>query len=327
MKRRHCITGLTCMGLAPFADALAQSRSPEDAYPTQVVKLVAPFPPGGTVDILARAMALQLGHEIGQQVIVENRGGAGGTVGADVVARGPADGYTVLFAAAHHAIAQTVYPKLGYDIRSLAPVAFLGRVNHVLICNNNLPVKTVGELIAYLKANPDKVNYGTPGSGTLHHLMAEQFKAATGTTMAHVPYKGSGQAMVDLMGGQIQVYFETMPSALQHIRNGSVRAIAVTSHQRSSYLPHLPTIAESGVANYDASSWYGIVAPANTPRSALVRMNQAINAAFRDAAFAAQWKSLGAEPGGGTREELGKLVAAEVDRWALVAKAANIKVE
>ena len=327
MKRRQCITRLAALSLIHATYAFGQGRSAE-SYPSQVIKLVAPFPPGGTVDILARALAQQLGQALGQPVIVENRGGAGGTVGADMVARASADGYTILFATAHHAIAQSVYPKLGYDIRrDFAPAGFLGRVNHVLICSNSFPAKTVAELVAYLKANPDKVNYGTPGSGTLHHLMAEQFKTATGTNMSHVPYKGSGQAMIDLISGQIQVYFETMPSALQHIRNGNVRAIAVTSRQRSGYLPNVPTIAESGVHGYDASSWYGLVAPSNTPRTVVARLNQAINTSFANADFAAQWKSLGADVGGGTTEELGKLIAAEVDRWAVVAKAANIKVE
>lgn len=326
MKRRQCLATLAGLGLAPFGTARAQSAPV--SYPTQVVKLVAPYPPGGTVDILARALALQLSKELGQSVIVENRGGAGGTVGAQIAAQAPADGYTVLFGAAHHAIAHSVYPKLGYDIRrDFAPACFLGRVNHVLVVNNGFPAKTVQEMVAYLKANPERVNYGTPGSGTLHHLMAEQFKSVTGTKMAHVPYKGSGPAMIDLISGQIQVYFETMPSALQHIRNGNVRALALTSRERSAHLPGIPTIAESGVAAYDASSWYGLLAPAGTPVAVVARLNQAVNSAFRDAGFVASWKALGADPGGGSPQELAKLLTSEVDRWANVAKAANIKVE
>jgi tripartite-type tricarboxylate transporter receptor subunit TctC len=200
-------------------------------------------------------------------------------------------------------------------------------VNHVLICSNSLPVKSVQELVAYLKANPDKLNYGTPGSGTLHHLMAEQFKSVTGTTMTHVPYKGSGPAMVDLIAGNIHVYFETMPSALQHVRAGSVRALAVTSRQRSASLPQVPTIAESGVENFDASSWYGLFAPANTPRWVVSRLNESVNQAFHSAEFNAQWTSLGAEAGGGAPIELSTLLTAEVSRWAAVVKSANIRVE
>ncbi|HSV44653.1 MAG TPA: tripartite tricarboxylate transporter substrate binding protein [Ramlibacter sp.] len=325
MNRRHCLAALASLGLTPLHVARAQAPG---SYPGQVVKLVAPYPPGGTVDILARALAQQLGKELGQPVIVENRGGAGGTVGAQIAAQAPADGYTVLFGAAHHAIAQSVYPKLGYDIRrDFAPACFLGRVSHVLIVNNSIPAKTVQELVAYLKANPNKANYGTPGSGTLHHLMAEQFKSVTGTRMAHVPYKGSGPAMVDLISGQIQIYFETMPSAVQHIRNGNVRALALTSKERSAHLPGIPTIAESGVAAYDASSWYGLFAPAATPPAVVARLNQAVNSAFRDATFMASWKALGAEPGGGSPQELANLLGSEVDRWAKVARAANITVE
>lgn len=321
MKRRELCKALAGLGLAPRARAQAN-------FPEKPVKLVAPYPPGGTVDILSRALAIPLSRELGQQVVVENKAGAGGTVGADSVARAQADGYTLLFGAVHHAIAQSIYPKLGYDVqRDLTPVGFLGRVNHVLICSNKLPVNSVRELVAHLKAHPNHLNYGTPGSGTLHHLMAEQFKAVTGTSMAHVPYKGSGPAMIDLISGAIQVYFETMPSALQHIRAGSVRALAVTSRQRSSALPQVPTIAESGVENYDASSWYGVFAPAGTPRAAIGKLNEAVDKAFRNADFAAHWKSLGAEPGGGAPEELGRLLTSEVGRWAAVAKAANIRVE
>ena len=329
MRRRECIAGFAGLGLSFGRPVLAQQPKPGIDFPTQIVKLVAPFPPGGTVDILSRAIGQQMAlTALRAGVIVENRGGAGGTVGADFVARAPADGYTMLFAAAHHAIAQTVYPKLGYDIRrDFAPVGFLGRVNHVLLCTNALPVTTVRELVAYLKANPDKVNYGTPGSGTLHHLMAEQFKLSTGTHMAHVPYKGSGQAMVDLIAGQIQVYFETMPSALQQIRGGSVRALAVTSRERAVSLPGVPTVSEAGVPGFDAASWYGLMVPVRTPQSVVMQLNQALNAAFQNPEFIARWGAFGATPGGGTPDQLGTLMASEVDRWALLSKAANIKVE
>ena len=325
MKRRVLCAGLATL---PFSPVQAQPRAATGGYPTQPIKLVAPYPPGGTVDILSRALAQQLGRGLGQQGLVENRGGAGGTLGAALAAQSAADGYTLLFGAVHHAIAQSTYPKLTYDIRrDFVPVGFLGRVNHVLICSNSLPVKSVQELVAHLKANPGKLNYGTPGSGTLHHLMAEQFKSVTGTTMMHVPYKGSGPAMVDLIAGNIQVFFETMPSALQHVRAGSVRALAVTSRQRSSSLPQVPTIAESGVENFDASSWSGLFAPANTPRLVVSRLNESVNQAFHNPEFTAQWTSLGAETGGGPPEELSKILAAEVSRWAAVVKSTNITVE
>lgn len=319
MKRRDAVLTLAATALTPFAHAQAK-------YPAQVVKLVAPFPPGGTVDILSRALAEALGRELGQAMIVDNRGGAGGTIGADIVSKAPPDGYTVLFGAVHHAIAQSVYPKLGYDIRKMVPIGFLGRVNHAVIVTNSLPAKNVHELVSLLKASPDKYSYATPGAGTMQHLMTELFKSVTGTIMTHVPYRGSGPAMVDLIAGNTQVMFETMPSALQHIRAGSVRAIAVTGSQRASYLPAVPTIAESGAPNYDATSWYGLFAPAGTPAAVIDRLNQAINAAFESKKFREQWIGLGADPGGGTPEQLAKLTSSEVDRWAAVAKKANITV-
>lgn len=320
MKRRDAVLTLAATALTPFAHGQAK-------YPAQVVKLVAPFPPGGTVDILSRALAEALGRELGQAMIVDNRGGAGGTIGADIVSKAPPDGYTVLFGAVHHAIAQSVYPKLGYDIRKMVPIGLLGRVNHAVIVTNSLPAKNVRELVGLLKDSPEKYSYATPGAGTMQHLMTELFKSVTGTSMTHVPYRGSGPAMVDLIAGNTQVMFETMPSALQHIRAGSVRAIAVTGSQRAGYLPAVPTIAESGAPNYDATSWYGLFAPAGTPAPVVERLNQAINAAFGNKKFREQWIGLGADPGGGTPEQLAQLTSSEVERWAAVAKKASITVQ
>lgn len=319
MRRRQALA-LAAIACAP----LARAQGP---YPSQVIKLVAPFPPGGTVDILSRALADRLGRELGQSMVVDNRGGAGGTIGADLVSKAPADGYTLLFGAVHHAIAQSVYPKLGYDIRKLTPIGVIGRVNHAVIVNNALPAKDIKELVALLKAAPDKYSYATPGAGTMQHLMTELFKEVTQTSMLHVPYRGSGPAMIDLISGNTQVMFETMPSALQHIRAGSVRAIAVTSSKRADFLPNVATIAESGTIEYDASSWYGLYAPAKTPASVVDRLNQALNRIFTDRKFIDQWVALGAEVGGGSAADLAKLTAAEVERWAVVAKASKISVQ
>lgn len=326
MKRRDFIKAMSCVGAGSMVPLVTQAATGA-SYPASPVRLVAPFPPGGTVDILTRVVGAQLTKETSQSFIVDNRAGAGGTIGADTVARSRPDGYTILFGAAHHAIAQSVYPSLSYDIRNMTAISFLGRVDHVLLVTNKLPVKTVAELIAYLKANPDKVAYGSPGTGTLHHLMAEQFKAVTGTSMMHVPYKGSSPALVDLISGTIQVYFETMPSALQYVRNGSVRALAVTSKQRSRSLPDLPTIAESGVPNYDAASWYGLFAPSGTPATVVASLNAATSRAFANPTFVEQWRNQGAEPGGGSPDVLRKLVLSEVDRWSVVAREAKIRIE
>lgn len=318
MNRRQL---LALAAILPFAKAGAQS-----SYPSQSVRLVAPYAPGGTVDILSRQLAEPMRASLGQSVIVENRGGAGGTLGADIVAKSKADGYTVLFGAVHHAIAQSVYPSLTYDIRDLAPIGFLGRVNHVLIVNKDLPAQNVQEVIELLKNNPDKYNYATPGAGTMQHLMAEYFKSVTGTKMTHVPYRGSSPAIVDIIAGNVDMMFETMPSAIQHIRANNVRAIAVTSKSRSPSLPDIPTIAQSGASNYDATSWYGLYAPAGTPVAIVEKLNEAINRAFSNDVFVKRWTELGAGAGGGTPEELAQLTRSEVDRWEKVAKDANIRV-
>lgn len=321
MQRRELLSLAIGASIAPASMVHAQPK-----YPSQTLKLIAPFPPGGTVDILSRTLGEQLAKELGQAVIVDNRAGAGGTIGADIASKSAPDGYTVLFGAAHHAIAQSVYPKLNYDIRQMSSVAFLGRVNHAVIVNNSLPVKNIAELIALLKSAPDKYSYATPGAGTMQHVMTEYFKSATGTQMTHVPYRGSGPAIVDLISGNVHVMFETMPSALQHIKAGSVRAIAVTSSQRAKYLPQIPTAAESGAPNYDATSWYGLYAPPKTPQSVIDQLNRAVNAAFQNKSFVDRWVSLGADPGGGAPNELTKLTTSEVARWAEVVHKAKIQI-
>lgn len=327
MKRREFVKAISCASVGVAGRLMDAQAAAPAAYPAAPLRVVAPFPPGGTVDILTRLVAAKLMKELTQSVIVENRSGAGGTIGADAVARAKPDGYTLLCGAAHHAIAQTVYPSLSYDIRNMAAVSFLGRVDHVLLVTNSLPVRSVKDLITYLKAHADSVAYGTPGTATLHHLMAEQFKAVTGTRMMHVPYKGSSPAMTDLIAGTIQVMFETMPSALQYVRNGNARALAVTSRQRSRSLPDLPTVEEAGVSGFDAASWYGLFAPRGTPSDAIERINGAIASAFSDGAFVAQWRKQGAEPGGGSPEALQNLLLSEVDRWRVVARQANIRIE
>lgn len=320
MNRREILAAaIAAAAILPFSGATAQPK-----YPTQVIKLIAPYAPGGTVDILSRTLAEQLSRDLGQSVIVENRGGAGGTIGADIASKAKPDGYTILFGAVHHAIAQSVYPKLGYDIREMTPIGFLGRVNHAVIVNNALPAKSIAELISLLRSNADKYSYATPGAGTMQHLMTEYFMSVTGTKLLHVPYRGSAPAIVDVTAGNVHVMFETMPSALQHIKAGNVRVLAVTSKQRSPNLADVPTVMESGAPNYDATSWYGIFAPAKTPKHAVDRLNLAINNAFKDKAFADKWVSLGAGTGGGEPEVLKKLTLDEVNRWSEVAKKANI---
>lgn len=324
MDRRNmlAIAAVAATAFVPFTGAIAQPK-----YPAQPIRLIAPYAPGGTVDILSRTLAHQISQDLGQSVIVENRSGAGGTVGADIASKAQPDGYTIFFGAVHHAIAQSVYPKLGYDIRDMTPIGFLGRVNHAVIVNNALPAKSIAELIPLLKANPEKYSYATPGAGTMQHLMTEYFMNVTNTKMAHIPYRGSAPAIVDVMSGNVHVMFETMPSALQHIKAGNVRVLAVTSKQRSSNLGDVPTVSESGAPNYDATSWYGIYAPAKTPQHVVDQLNLAINNAFKNKAFAEKWAALGADVGGGAPEDLKKLTLDEVHRWSEVAKKAKITVQ
>ncbi|WP_454688999.1 Bug family tripartite tricarboxylate transporter substrate binding protein [Achromobacter aloeverae] len=319
MNRRQL---LALAAMAPMARAFSASE-----YPSQPIRLIAPFAPGGTVDILSRTVAEPMHGKLGTSVIVENRGGAGGTLGADFVAKTRPDGYTLLFGAVHQAIAQSVYPKLGYDIRDMTPIAFLGRVNHALIVNKNLPVNNVIDLVKLLKANPDKYTYATPGAGTMQHLMAEYFKSITHTQMTHVPYRGSAPAIVDIMAGNVDLMFETMPSAIQHIRAGNVRVLGVTSSSRARQLPDVPTISESGVAAYEATSWYGLYAAPKTPMQFANKLNEAVIASFSDTAFMDKWITLGADSGAeGPPEKLGELTRSEVARWGKVAAEAHISV-
>lgn len=319
MNRRQL---LALAAMAPVLNAFAQGE-----FPSKPIRLVAPYSPGGTVDILSRTIAEPMRVALGESVVVENRDGAGGTLGADLVSKATSDGYTILFGAVHHAIAHSVYKTLKYDIREMTPIAFLGRVNHALIVNKDLPAHSVAELIALLKAHPDKYTYATPGAGTMQQLMAEYFKSATNTQMMHVPYRGSAPAIIDIIAGNVHLMFETMPSAVQHIRAGNVRVLAVTSKTRALLLPDVPTIAESGAPNYDASSWYGLYAPPNAPRDAVMRMNEAVNSAFSDKVFLQRWLDLGTDSGGGGDPgDLNQLTRDEVARWGEIARAANISV-
>ncbi|MDB5878126.1 MAG: Twin-arginine translocation pathway signal, partial [Variovorax sp.] len=250
------------LGATPFCSAFAQ-----DAWPTKPITIIVPFSAGGTTDIVARFAGQALSQELGQPVIIDNRPGAGGNIGAQAVARAPADGYTlVMGTVGTHAINPSLYKKMPYDhIKDFAPISRVTAVPNVLIANPSQPYKTVKELIAYGKANPDKLTFASSGSGTSIHLAGELFKSMTGITMQHIPYKGSSPALTDLMAGQTNVMFDNLPSAIQFIKAGKLRPIAVTTIKRAPQFPDLPTIDEAGVPGFDASSWFGLLAPANTP--------------------------------------------------------------
>jgi tripartite-type tricarboxylate transporter receptor subunit TctC len=287
-------------------------------YPVKPVKWIVPYPPAGTTDVLARIIAQWLTEKLGQPFVVENRPGAGNNIGTEAALKAPADGYTMLLVNPAHGINATLYKNLPFNfIRDVAPVAGLVRTPNVMSVTNNLPVKTVPEFIAFCKANPSKVNMASSGSGTSTHLSGELFKATTGCNMLHVPYKGAGPALIDLIGGQVQVFFDNLPSSAVHIKSGAIRALAVTSAAREPSMPSLPTVGDT-VAGYEATAWFGIGMPKGSPREAIERVNAEINRALVDPKMRARLAELGGLPIAGTPEDFGRVIAAETEKWAKV---------
>lgn len=298
------------------------------AWPNKPVKLIVPFPPGGGTDAFARPLAAQLSKQLGQQFIIDSRGGAGGNIGAELAAKSPNDGYTFLLGAVHHTVAVSVYKKLAYDLeKDLVPVTGVGYVPDVLVVGSKFAPNSIRELIAYSKANPGKVNYGSSGNGTTRHLAGEIFNSMTGTSMVHVPYKGSGPAMLALLGNEIDLIFEGLGSASPHIRGGKVRALAVTSPKRSPAFPEVPTMAEAGVPGFESISWYGLWAPAGTPKEVIQKLQAETALALATPELKAIWALQGAEPGGESSEQFARHVKAEIEKWGKVVKANNITVE
>ena len=314
--------------LALAAAALLPALAFAQAWPNKPVRLVSPFPAGGGTDAFARPLAAQLSQQLGQQFIVDNRGGAGGTIGAEHVAKGPADGYTFLVGAVHHTIAVSVYAKLGYDLqKDLVPVTLVALVPNVVVVHPSVPVKSIKELVDYAKANPNKLNFGSAGNGTSHHLAGELFKVMTGTQINHVPYKGAGPAMQDLIGGQVNLMFDGMGSSAPQIRSNRLRALAVTTQTRSPAFPDVPTMHEAGVPGYLVATWYGIWAPTGTPPEIVNRLQQEVAKAMQVPAIKKVWEEQGASPGGNTPAEFGAFIKAEVVKWGEVAKASGARID
>lgn len=296
-------------------------------YPTRSVKWVVPYPPGGTTDVLARIFAQWLTEKMGQQFVVENKPGAGNNIGVESVVTSPPDGYTMLFVNPANGINATLYKNLSYNfIRDIAPVAGLARTPNVMEVTNSLPAKTVGEFIAYCKANPGKLNMASSGSGTSVHLSGELFKSMTGCDMLHVPYKGAGPALAELIAGRVHVLFDNLPSSAGHIKAGSIRALAVTSAAREPSMPSLPTVAET-VPGYEATAWFGIGMPKGTPREIIDKVNAEVNRALADPKMRERLAELGGRPIAGTPEDFGKVIAAETEKWARVVTSSGAKVE
>ena len=314
-------TGLLGTVVALFAaSAFAQS------YPNKPIRLVVTFPSAGAPDILARLFADKA--QLGQSVVVDNKAGAGGNIGADFVAKSAPDGYTlVMGTVGTHSINGSLYPKMPYDMaRDFAPIAHVASAPNLLVVTNSLPVKNVAELITYMKANPNKLSFGSPGIGTSVHVSGELFKSLTGTSMEHVPYKGRQFAIPDLVGGQIQVMFDNMPSALPMAKDGKIRALAQTTRSRSPAAPDVPTVAET-VPGFEATTWFAMFAPAGTPRDIVLRINAELQRVFKLPDVLDKLKVLGLEPSVGTPEELGRFQAAEIIKWAKVVKDSGAKAE
>jgi tripartite-type tricarboxylate transporter receptor subunit TctC len=296
-------------------------------YPTRPVRFIVPFAPGGNTDVQGRLIAQKLTEKWNQQVVVDNRAGAGGTLGVEMLAKAPADGYTIALASfGNILVGPSLFPKLAYDpMKDLAPVVLVSQPPGLLVVNPALPVKNVGELIAYGKANAGKLNYGSAGNGTWNHLFAEHFKALAGIQMTHIPYKGANPAVTDVIGGQIQLSFAPFPAALPNAKSGRLRVLAVTSAQRSPVVPEVPTVAESGLPGYSAASWFAVLAPAKTPPTVIAAINRDTNAVLAQPEVKAAFAADGTEPAGGTPEQLGVSMRAGIAQWGKLVRDLGVK--
>ncbi len=312
--------------LLPCSALVAMAQS-EAEYPNRPIKWIVPYPPGGTTDLLARLMGQWLSTRLGQQVVIENRAGGGNNIGTEFAIKAAPDGYTILLVNPANAINATLYKSLPFNfLNDMVPVAGIIRVPNVMTVTRNFPARTIAEFIAYGKQNPDKINMASSGSGTSVHLSGEMFKAMSGTPMKHIPYKGAGPATTDLIGGQVDVIFDNMPSIIGHIRGGTVRALGVTSAERSPALPDVPAIAEV-VPGYEASAWFGAGAPKGTPAYAIARLNREINAALADPVMKARLADLGGVPIAGTPEQFWAIHRMETEKWGKIVVSSGAKAE
>lgn len=321
--RQRLITALVlgASALAPLP-ALAQ------VWPGKALSLIVPFPPGGTTDALARVVGQELSRSLGQPVVVENRPGAGGTLGAAFVAKSKDDGYTLLMGSVHDTIATSVYRKLSYDFqKDFAPVTTVALVPNVVVVNPNVPAKNVKELLALAKAAPRTLAYGSAGSGTAHHLIGAQFESMGGVELLHVPYKGSGPMGIDLLGGQIAMSFDTITPVLPHIKAGKLRALAVTTGKRSPALPDVPTLDESGLKGFNLGTWFGVLAPAGTPKEIVTRLNTELVKIINSPDFRKKMEDIGAEPVGNTPEQMARQIKDDTDRFAKLVKDAKVAID
>ena len=323
ITRRRLLAASAGAAFAPGLTARAQTR--DDNWPSRHVRLIVPFPPGGGTDNVGRIIAMRLSEIWGQQMIIENRGGGGSNVGSEAGAKAPPDGYTVLFAAFPFATNQFLYSKLTYDpVADFAPISLIGTFPNILVVPNTSPVKSVSELISYAKANKGNVTFGSSGIGTSPHLNGELFMRMAGFEMTHIPYRGAAPAIIDLIAGRLTMMFNTSGSLIPHVQAGRLRALAVSSATRFSANPEIPTVAESGVAGFDVSSWYGLLAPIKTPPAIVQKINADAVKAMREPEVRKRLEALGLEVIGSTQQEFADFIKAEMAKWGPVIKAANI---
>jgi tripartite-type tricarboxylate transporter receptor subunit TctC len=323
LPRRNFLHLVACAAALPVVSRIAWAQT----YPTRPVRIVVPFAPGGVNDITARLIGQWLSERLGQQFIIENRPGGGGNIGIEAVVRSPADGYTLLVVGTTAAINATLFEKLSYNfIRDIAPVASIVRVPHVMQVNPSLPVATVPEFIAHAKANPGKISMGSGGNGSPAHVTGELFKMMTGVNLTHVPYRGAGPAITDLLGGQIQVTFTDMAASIEYIRAGRLRALAVTTAMRSEALPDIPTVGDF-VSGFEASQWVGLCAPKNTPPEIIGKLNAEINTGLADPKLKIRLADLGGVALQGSPAEFGQLIADDTEKWAKVVKFSGAKAD
>lgn len=324
-QRRQALVAMAAFAATSWLPGAAIAQN----YPTKPITIVVPFPAGGTTDILARIVGQYMSRDLNQAVVIDNRGGAGGNLGAQAVARAPADGYTLLMGTVGtHAINASLYKRMPFDhIKDFAPLSRVAMVPNMLVAHPSQPFNTVAEMIAYAKANPGQIRYASSGNGTSIHLSGELFKIMAKVDMQHVPYRGSAPAIADLLGGQTAIMFDNMPSAIQHVRAGTLKALAVTTAQRSPEMPDLPTIAEAGVPGYEATSWFGLLAPSGTPDAVIRRLNASIVKALNDPEVRQRIAELGATPTPETPESFASFIQQETTKWAEVVKASGASID
>jgi tripartite-type tricarboxylate transporter receptor subunit TctC len=327
MKNSYRRKWLSLVITATFLPSFNAISAPENDYPNRPIKIVIPFPAGGSTDAMARNLGPALGKVLGQSIVIENKSGASGTVGADFVAKATPDGYTILMGTLHLTIAQSVFPKLNYRIdKDLVPIGTVGMIPNVVVVNASIPANNIKELVALTKANPNKYDYASVGPGSAHHLIGEMFKIKTGANLTHIPYRGSAPAVVDLLGGQVSVMFDTIPSALPHIKDGKTKALAVTTSNRSSALPNVPTLIESGVA-IDVGTWNGVMAPAGTDQAIIDKLNRAVVTVLNDPEMRKQLQALGIEPLPSSPAELKARINKEIVDYSNLAKELKLSVD